>query len=121
MADQISTFFNAWRLESSDERRSQIVSAVTDSVEYHDPRTPQTLKGIDALNDYVSMFAESAPGWSATVVGSDTAAGLIRANVAFSGKGPDGNKVIQIGQYFVETEGNLISRMIGFVGVGALE
>ena len=121
MADPISIFFDAWRLETSSERLSQIVSAVTKSIEYDDPRTPQTLKGINALNDYVGMFADNAPGWSATVVGTDTTAGVTRATVAFGGKGPDGNEVTQLGQYFVETEGHLISRMVGFVGTGSLE
>ena len=121
MADRISTFFNAWRIESSDERLRQINSAVIDTIEYDDPRTPQTLKGINALNEYVGMFAANAPGWSARVVGTDTTAGVTRATVAFGGKGPGGNEVTQIGQYFVETEGNLISRMVGFVGTGSLE
>lgn len=65
------------------------------------------------------MFSANAPGWSATVVVSDTAAGVTRATVAFSGKGPDGAERTQLGQYYVETDGDLISRMIGFVGVGA--
>lgn len=121
MADPISTFFDAWRLESSDERRRQIVGAVTESIEYHDPRTPHTLKGIDALNDYVSMFAENAPGWSAKVLSTDTTAGVTRATVAFGGEGPDGKEITQIGQYFVEIDGKFISRMVGFVGIGSLE
>ena len=121
MADPISTFFDAWRIESSDERLRQITSAVIDGIEYDDPRTKATLKGIDALSDYVGMFSANAPGWSASVVGTDTIAGITRANVAFGGKGPDGDRVTQIGQYFVETEGDLISRMVGFVGTGSLE
>lgn len=121
MADLISTFFGAWRIESPDERFRQIASAVVDGIEYDDPRTPQTLKGINALSDYVGMFAANAPGWSARVVGTDSTAGVTRATVAFGGKGPDGNEVTQIGQYFVETEGGLISRMVGFVGTGSIE
>jgi hypothetical protein len=121
MADLISTFFDAWRMESSDERLKQITRAVNDAVEYDDPRTPQTLKGINALSDYVGMFAANAPGWSARVINTDTTAGVTRATVAFGGMAPDGNEVTQIGQYFVETEGNLISRMVGFVGTGSLD
>ncbi len=121
MTDPISIFFDAWRLESSGERLSQIATAVTKSIECDDPRTQQTLKGINALCDYVGMFAANAPGWSATVVGTDTTAGVTRATVAFGGKGPEGHEVTQIGQYFVETEGNLISRMVGFVGTGSPE
>ncbi|MEP5570093.1 MAG: hypothetical protein ABJN62_19790 [Halioglobus sp.] len=121
MADAISTFFEAWSIESSDERLKLINSAVTDAIEYDDPRTPQTVKGINALNDYVGMFAANAPGWSARVLGSDTIAQITRATVAFGGKGPDGNEVTQIGQYYVETEGGKVSRMVGFVGTGSLE
>lgn len=121
MADSISTFFDAWRIESSDVRLKQIVSAVIDNIEYDDPRTPQTLRGINALNDYVGMFAANAPGWSARVVATDTTAGITRATVAFGGLGPDGNEVTQLGQYFIETEGKLISRMVGFVGTGSRE
>jgi hypothetical protein len=121
MADPISTFFNAWSIDSSDERLRQIGSAVTEGIEYDDPRTPQTVKGINALNHYVGMFTANAPGWSARVLGTDTTAGVTRATVAFGGKGPDGNEVTQIGQYFVETEGNLVSRMVGFVGTGSQE
>lgn len=121
MADPISLFFDAWRLDASDERLAQITSAVIDSIEYDDPRTPQTLKGIEALNEYVGMFAANAPGWSARVLGTDTTAGVTRATVAFAGKGPDGNEVVQLGQYFVETKGKLISRMVGFVGTGSAE
>lgn len=121
MDDPISSFFDTWSIESSDERLRQLNGAVTDDIEYDDPRTPQTLKGINALSDYVGMFSANAPGWSARVLGTDTTAGVIRATVAFGGKGPDGNEVTQIGQYFVETKGNLVSRMVGFVGTGSVE
>ena len=121
MADPISTFFDAWALEDAGERLAKITSAVTGNVQYDDPRTPQTVNGIDGLAEYVGMFSANAPGWSAKVIGSDTTAGLTRAIVAFGGKGPDGDDMVQLGQYYVETEGNLISRMVGFVGTGKPE
>ena len=119
MSDPISIFFDAWQLESAEARLEKITSAVTANIQYDDPHTPQTVNGIVALSEYVGMFSANAPGWSAKVVGSDTTAGMTRATVAFSGLGPDGNKMIQHGQYFVETDGDLISRMVGFVGAGA--
>lgn len=119
MSDPISTFFDAWQLESTDARLEKISSAVTANILYDDPRTTQSLKGITALSDYVGMFSENAPGWSAKVVNSSTTAGMTRATVAFGGKGPDRNEMVQLGQYFVEKEGDLISRMVGFVGTGA--
>ncbi|MGB0847899.1 MAG: hypothetical protein ACPGSM_14305 [Thiolinea sp.] len=121
MSDPISTFFDAWQIEAADARLAKITSAVTADIQYDDPRTPQTVKGIEALSEYVGMFSANAPGWSAKVIGSDTTAGMTRATVAFGGKGPDGSDMVQLGQYFVETDGDLISRMVGFVGTGAQE
>ncbi len=121
MTDPIATFFDAWQIESGEPRLKEISKAVTADVQYDDPRTPQTVQGIDALNEYVGMFSANAPGWSAKVVASDTTAGMTRATVAFGGKGPDGNEMIQLGQYFIESNGNLISRMVGFVGTGTKE
>ena len=121
MSDPISTFFGAWEIESGDERLQQITSAVGENIRYDDPRTPATIRGISALNEYVGAFSANAPGWSARVVGSDTIAGVARVTVAFGGTGPDGNEITQLGQYFVETDGDLISRMVGFVGTGTVE
>ena len=121
MSDPISTFFNAWQLESADARHEKITSAVTANIQYDDPRTPQTVTGIEALSEYVGMFSANAPGWSANVIGSDTTAGITRATVAFGGVGPDGKEMVQLGQYYVEMDGDLISRMVGFVGTGAQE
>ncbi len=121
MSDPISTFFDAWQLESADTRLEKITSAVTANIQYDDPRTPQTVKGIDALCEYVGLFSANAPGWSAKVIGSNTTAGMTRITVAFGGMGPDGKEMVQLGQYFVETDGDLISRMVGFVGTGVQE
>ena len=118
MSDPISTFFEAWQLEDASARLEKITSSVSPNVHYDDPRTPETVVGIDALSDYVGMFSANAPGWTARVTGSDTTAGMVRATVAFGGKGPDGKDMIQYGQYFVQIEGDLITRMVGFVGTG---
>ena len=119
MTDKIDTFFSAWQLESQQERLETITNTVASSIVYVDPRTPKPITGISALCDYVGMFSANAPGSSAKVVVSDSIAGMTRATVAFSGKGPDGTEQTQLGQYFVEADGDLISRMVGFVGVGA--
>jgi len=119
MTDQIDIFFGAWQLESGEERRKKITSAVASGIVYVDPRTPEPITGISALCEYVGMFSANAPGWTAKVVASDTIAGMTRATVAFSGKGPDGAEQTQLGQYFVESDGDLISRMVGFVGTGS--
>jgi hypothetical protein len=119
MTDQIDTFFGAWQLESREARLEKITNSVAPGIVYVDPRTPKPITSISALSEYVGMFSAHAPGWSAKVVVSDTIADITRATVAFSGKGPDGTEQTQLGQYFVESDGNLIFRMVGFVGIGA--
>ncbi|UTW44328.1 hypothetical protein KFE80_07925 [bacterium SCSIO 12696] len=118
MSDSTKNFFDAWRIEEAELRFTKITGAVTENIRYDDPRTPSTLNGIEALSNYVGMFSESAPGWSAEVVKSDTIGNVTRATVAFSGMGPDGVEQVQLGQYFLEKDGDLICRMVGFVGTG---
>ena len=118
MSDCIITFFDAWQIEDAESRLAKINSSVTESIQYDDPRTPETLNGIEALSNYVAMFSANAPGWSARVVKSDTIASVTRVTVAFGGMGPDGTEQVQLGQYFIEKEGGLVSRRIGFVGTG---
>lgn len=121
MIDSVGRFFDAWALTDATERASLIASAVGAKVYYTDPRTPSPITGPAALADYVGMFSANAPGWSAKVVKQDTCAGVIRATVAFGGPGPDGSTKVQHGQYFIETDGDLIVRMVGFVGTGAVD
>tara|TARA_R110002050_G_scaffold137968_5_gene261687 strand:- start:2180 stop:2539 length:360 start_codon:yes stop_codon:yes gene_type:complete len=118
MSDCVENFFDSWQIEEFETRLAKINSAVTKRIRYSDPRAPETLIGIDALNNYVGMFSANAPGWSAKVVKSDTIADVTRVTVEFGGAGPDGSNKVQLGQYFVEKEGDLISRMVGFVGTG---
>jgi hypothetical protein len=118
MSDCITSFFDAWQIEEAELRLTKIRSSVTETVRYDDPRTTETVIGIAALNNYLGMFSANAPGWSAGVIKSDTIAGVTRITVAFSGMGQDGSEQVQHGQYFVEKNGGLISRMVGFVGTG---
>ena len=118
MSDCIKTFFKAWQIEDEKLRLSTINSSVVETIKYDDPRAPETIIGIESLNNYVGMFSAHAPGWSAKVVKSDSIASVTRVTVAFSGPGPDGSEQTQLGQYFVEHDGDLISRMVGFVGTG---
>lgn len=118
MQDPISTFFDAWKESEQQVRFEKISNSVTDNIQYSDPQSPSTLEGKAALSEYVGMFSQHAPGWSAVVTKSDTIAEMTRVTVAFSGPGPDGESKTQLGQYFVEKEGEQISRMVGFVGIG---
>jgi len=121
MSDTISTFFDAWALSDADARLAKITASCSADVQYADPRSQGNLSGIDAVNEYVGMFSANAPGWSAKVLSTDTTADMHRATVAFGGMGPDGKEMVQHGQYFVELDGEKISRMTGFVGTGATE
>lgn len=118
MSGSVSTFFEAWQIEDAVARREKISTAVSADIKYDDPRTPETITGIEALSEYVGMFSANAPGWSAKVVKSDTIGGITRSTVTFSGRGPDGTEQVQLGQYFSETEGGVVSRLVGFVGTG---
>ena len=118
MSDCIATFFEAWQIENADSRLDKIKRSVTEGIHYDDPRTPETVKGVDALSEYVGMFSANAPGWTAKVVKSDTIGNVTRATVAFGGMEPDGNEQVQLGQYFAELDGGLVSRLVGFVGTG---
>ncbi|MFK7831456.1 MAG: hypothetical protein AB8B57_16905 [Congregibacter sp.] len=118
MSDCISTFFDAWQFEDAETRLAKLNSSVTKTIQYDDPRTSESVNGIAALDNYLGMFSANAPGWSAKVVKTDAVAGVTRVTVAFGGKGPDGSEQVQFGQYFLEKDGDRISRMVGFVGTG---
>ncbi|MES9943211.1 MAG: hypothetical protein ABW104_19680 [Candidatus Thiodiazotropha sp. 6PLUC2] len=68
MSECITNFFDAWQIEEDELRLAKITSATIENIRYDDPRTPETLDGIAALNNYVGMFSANAPGWSAKVV-----------------------------------------------------
>ncbi|WP_119396536.1 nuclear transport factor 2 family protein [Salinibius halmophilus] len=116
--NSIEVFFSAWELNDSAERLDRLKTAMQTSVTYADPKTPDSIAGIGAVNDYLGMFSANAPGWTASVVKQDTIASVTRVTVAFSGLGPGGKAVTQHGQYFCELEDDKLIRMIGFVGTG---
>ncbi|WP_394224029.1 hypothetical protein [Alteromonas gracilis] len=120
MTTPIATFFEAWKIQGAEARFNKISAAVTKNVKYNDPRTQQTLNGILELSDYVGMFSSNAPGWVAEVKKHDEMGDMTRVTVSFSGPGPDGANQEQFGQYFIEREGDLLSRLYGFVGTGEL-
>ena len=119
MSDPIVTFFDAWQLEAADDRLRRIRESVIENVVYNDPRTPEAIHGVPELDAYVGMFAANAPGWAASVVACDEIAGVHRATVAFGGPGPDGKDKVQHGQYFIEKDGDRLSRLVGFAGLGS--
>ncbi len=121
MARLIETFFDAWGMTDDAARLTAIASVYAEGGQYADPRSQGVLDGPTAIAGYVNRFSANAPGWTAKVVKSDETTGLSRITVAFSGPGPDGAEMVQLGQYFVETDNDKITRMTGFVGTGAPE
>lgn len=115
----IEAFFASWSMTDDAERLAAITSATTSTVSYADPRTPEPIEGPGALSDYVAMFAQAAPGATATVIKRDAHHGAARVTVEF--KMADG--MTQYGQYFVEPDDDTapVARMIGFVGTGSPE
>ncbi|MEM8731330.1 MAG: nuclear transport factor 2 family protein [Pseudomonadota bacterium] len=111
-------FFDAWGETDDAERGATIDEVFAKSGRYADPRSQGMLDGPENVGRYVAMFSANAPGWTAKVIKSDEVAGVLRVTVAFGGKGPDGAEMVQHGQYFVEDDGEHITRMIGFVGTG---
>lgn len=120
MGNAIEQFFDAWGMDDGAERSAAITNCFADTGTYADPRSDGLLTGPSAITTYVDMFSANAPGWSARVVKSDETAGTIRCTVAFGGPGPDGD-MVQHGQYFAQMDEGQITRMVGFVGTGAVE
>ena len=117
MSKHLAQFFQAWGEADADLRMSLLAGALTPDASYSDPRSGDRLSGIDAIAGYVSMFSANAPGWTASLVTTDTINGYIRATVAFGGPGPDGKRMEQTGTYFVDTQTDgHITMLAGFAG-----
>ncbi len=121
MPNSITAFFDAWGETDPGKQAAAIAAVYAADGSYADPRAPELLVGVEAIANYVAMFAANAPGWTAQVVKTDVTAGVTRATVAFGGKGPDGTEMVQHGQYVIDMDGDKITRAIGFVGIGAPE
>lgn len=122
MTEPIDTFFSAWGMSDDTARRATIGEVFASEGRYADPRSDGVLVGAEAIAEYVSNFSANAPGWGARVVASSTTAGMVRATIAFGGKGPDGTDMVQHGQYFVRLDASCrIEEMTGFAGTGAPE
>ena len=114
MSESITTFFDAWGMADDAPRAEAIAAAFSENGTYADPRAPEPLQGAEAIAGYVNMFSAGAPGWTAKVVN-------VSSTVAFGGMGPDGKEMVQHGQYFADTEGDKITRMVRFFGTGVPE
>ncbi len=117
MSDAITDFFTAWSVEDETARTAQLDSCLSDTVFYADPRTDAPVTDPTALKDYVGMFSKMAPGMPVTVANISKTLEFTRATVQF-GAGDQA----QLGQYIIEADAaGKLTRIIGFVGLGAPE
>ncbi|MGB3724369.1 MAG: transposase [Glaciecola sp.] len=102
------------------EKRLSLTSTGNVRYELKTPYNDGTVNGIRELSDYLGMFSSSAPGWKAEIKKHDEIGHIIRVTVSFNGPGPDGSNQEQLGQHFVEQDGDVLSRLVGFAGIGEL-
>ncbi len=118
MSNALDTFFATWGTTDSTAQAEGVAAALAPEGTYGDPMTPAPLMGPAAVAEYVAAFAQNAPGATASVVATQEQHGATRATVEF--RMADGQT--QHGQYFVEFgDDGMISRMVGFVGIGEPE
>ncbi|MEM1236700.1 MAG: nuclear transport factor 2 family protein [Pseudomonadota bacterium] len=119
MSAAFTTFFDAWGDPDAGSRAAALASVTSDTSTYSDPRSGGDLVGTTAIAEYVAAFSANAPGWSATVENSSEVNGYWRLRVAFGGKGPGGQDMVQHGTYFAMLSGGMIALLAGFVGAEA--
>ena len=118
MSDSIEQLFLAWGDPDAGARTATLKSTLAPAFYYADPNAPDPITDADAFAAYVGMFTQYAPGATARVAQLTECKGHHRATVIF--EMADGKQ--QFGQYFVDLdEAGVITRMIGFAGLGAPE
>ncbi len=118
MSSAMTAFFGAWGEPDADKRNDALSAALASQFTYVDPRSPEIITDLDAINAYISMFTEQAPGATASVVHSSETKGHFRFTVAF--RMPNGME--QFGQYYVQFDADdRAARIVGFAGLGEAE
>ena len=117
MTKSIETFFAAWAEQDATVRDKMIDDALSGSILYADPRTEAALTDATSVKGYVAQFSQMAPGMPVAAVNISRTLGFVRATVLF-GAGEQS----QTGQYIADLDADeKISRLVGFVGMGAPE
>ncbi len=115
MTEAINAFFTAWAIEDDTARDAQVRGSLGSTILYADPRTEAALTSADDVASYVGQFSKMAPGMPVSVAAISTTLGFARATVQF-GAGDHS----QWGQYTADLDdAGKITRLIGFVGMGA--
>ncbi|MEL7282546.1 MAG: nuclear transport factor 2 family protein [Pseudomonadota bacterium] len=118
MSDGIKQLFLAWGDTDEDARAATLTNAIAPQFYYADPNAPEPITDMNAFLAYVGMYTQYAPGATARVAHLTECKGHHRATVTF--EMADGTQ--QFGQYFIDLDQDgLITRMIGFAGLGAPE
>jgi len=117
MSDAINSFFTAWAIEDDAQRDGQLRGSLGSEILYADPRTQAPLTTVDDVVGYVGQFSKMAPGMPVSVAATSSTLTYARATVQF-GAGDQ----VQWGQYTADLDANgKITRLVGFVGLGAPE
>ncbi|GAA6181730.1 hypothetical protein NBRC116594_31680 [Shimia sp. NS0008-38b] len=118
MPSSMIAFFTTWAENDATKRAEVLKDVMAKDFTYCDPNAPDVIADLDALNSYIGMFTQYAPGASASVVNTSETKGHHRVTVAF--RMADGKE--QLGQYFVELDADgRATRMVGFAGLGEPE
>lgn len=116
MTDSVSQFFAAWAEPDEAARDRQILGALGATILYAYPRTTAPLTHAQDVAAYVGQFTKSAPGWPVEAVHLTRTLDFVRATVRF-GSGDQ----TQWGQYTADLDpAGKITRLVGFVGTGAV-
>jgi len=117
MTKALDDFFAAWAIQDAAARDAQVDSTLGDSIFYADPRTEAPLTDAGSVKAYVGGFSQMAPGMAVNVVHTSTTLTFARVAVQF-GEG----EMSQMGQYTADLDAHgKITRLVGFVGLGAPE
>ncbi|KQI69061.1 hypothetical protein AN189_05590 [Loktanella sp. 3ANDIMAR09] len=117
MTDRIADFFAAWGETDAAKRRATIAACMADHFVYCDPRSPGQITTLDGLAEYIGMYSQMAPGWTAGVIQTDAQNGFARSIVGFG----DGGDWAQHGTYFAALNATgQMTTLAGFVGAGGL-
>ncbi|SMY06043.1 nuclear transport factor 2 family protein [Flavimaricola marinus] len=117
MTDSVSQFFAAWADSDPTTRDAAIDESLGTTIFYADPRTEAPLTTADAVKSYVGQFSEMAPGMPVSAVNISTTLNFARATVHFGA-----GERVQTGQYIADLDdAGKITRLVGFVGMGAPE
>ena len=114
-AELMSRFFSAWGMDNAQERLKVLETCLGENAVYADAHCPAPISGPSDINGMLASFTENMPGASAQIVSEPGGHnGYLRATVSFQNNGAE----MMRGQYFAHRDGDHLTQVIGFVGMG---